>query len=47
LEEAGYVSIQKTYADRLPLTVLRLTPAGRNASQTYRQTMLDLLSAFG
>ena len=46
LAEVGYVSVEKTYADRLPLTVLRLTPAGRKAIHAYCRTMLELLAAF-
>ena len=31
LETAGYVDVEKTFVDRLPLTVYRLTRAGRMA----------------
>ena len=30
LEEAGYVEITKTYRGKVPQTLLRLTPAGRD-----------------
>jgi DNA-binding transcriptional ArsR family regulator len=43
LEEAGYVEIQKTYREKLPLTILRLTRTGRNAYDTYRKSMRSLL----
>ncbi|MFN2203278.1 MAG: winged helix-turn-helix domain-containing protein [Caldilineaceae bacterium] len=39
LEKAGYVEIEKTYQGKLPLTLCRLTPAGRTAFEEYRQTM--------
>ena len=31
LEEAGYVAVEKSFVDRLPLTVYRLTDEGRAA----------------
>jgi DNA-binding MarR family transcriptional regulator len=31
LEEAGYVSTEKSFVDRKPQTLVRLTPAGRAA----------------
>lgn len=46
LEEAGYVSIQKEFVDKVPRTLIRLTDAGREAIQTYReqmQTIIDTL----
>jgi len=39
LEGAGYVGIEKTYRGRVPLTILRLTEAGRVAFADYRQRM--------
>lgn len=39
LEEAGYVAIDKTYAGKIPRTVCRLTAAGREALEEYRQQM--------
>lgn len=45
LEDAGYVDVEKTFVDRLPLTVFRLTDAGKEALQTYRLQMLDVLAA--
>jgi DNA-binding MarR family transcriptional regulator len=35
LQEAGYVSIAKTYRNRRPLTTVSLTPAGRQAFASY------------
>jgi DNA-binding transcriptional ArsR family regulator len=43
LEAAGYVEIEKTYRGKVPLTLLRLTRAGRKAFDEYRK---GLLSAF-
>jgi DNA-binding transcriptional ArsR family regulator len=31
LEEAGYVKIEKTFKGKLPLTVCKLTPAGKKS----------------
>jgi DNA-binding transcriptional ArsR family regulator len=39
LEEAGYVSIEKTYRGKVPLTLCRLTPDGRSALEGYRQRL--------
>jgi DNA-binding MarR family transcriptional regulator len=35
LQEAGYVSIAKSYRKRRPLTTVSLTPAGRRAFANY------------
>ena len=35
LEEAGYISIEKTFLDRKPLTRARLTAEGRRAFKRY------------
>ena len=43
LEEAGYVEVGKTYRGRVPLTVLRLTHAGRSAFEAYKRNMNGLL----
>lgn len=39
LEEAGYVAIKKSTADRTPLTEFALTAAGRRALETYLDQM--------
>jgi DNA-binding MarR family transcriptional regulator len=39
LEAAGYVSIEKTYRGKVPLTLCRMTPAGRDAFDAYRQQL--------
>jgi DNA-binding transcriptional ArsR family regulator len=43
LEEADYIEIEKMFRGKIPLTLVRLTPAGRTAFQTYRKTMNGLL----
>jgi DNA-binding transcriptional ArsR family regulator len=43
LEEAGYVSIEKTYRGRIPLTLVRLTSAGTAALRQYRARFIDFL----
>ena len=45
LEDAGYVDVEKSFVDRLPLTVYRLTETGRAAVQVYRLHMNEVLAA--
>ncbi len=47
LEEAGYVIIEKTFADRIPRTLLSLTPAGRAALDDYRDSIKRMLKGPG
>ena len=42
LEEAGYVQLTKTFVDRKPHTVVRLTDPGRVAFDAYRRQMKAL-----
>lgn len=35
LEDAGYVSVDKSFVDRKPLTRISLSPAGRKAFAAY------------
>ena len=44
LEDAGYVSIKKEFVDRVPRTLIRLTEKGRQAIQTYRENMQQVLN---
>ncbi len=44
LEEAGYVKIEKTFKGKLPLTVCKLTPAGKKALTQYRQQLQDFMA---
>jgi DNA-binding transcriptional ArsR family regulator len=39
LEAAGYVSIEKTYRGKVPLTLCRLTKDGHKAFDAYRQQL--------
>ncbi|TRZ53897.1 transcriptional regulator [bacterium] len=39
LEEAGYVSIEKTYRGKIPLTLCRMTEEGRKAFDAYRNQL--------
>jgi DNA-binding MarR family transcriptional regulator len=43
LEAAEYVEIEKGYAGKKPQTLLRLTTLGRQAVDTYRDTMRQAL----
>lgn len=39
LEQAGYISIEKTFQGKIPLTVCRLAPDGRRAFEGYRHQL--------
>ena len=43
LEEAGYVSIVKSFVDRKPLTRARITASGRKAFRSYLDALGDLV----
>ena len=43
LEQATYVEISKEFVEKIPRTLLRLTAAGRQAFQSYRQSMMQVL----
>lgn len=43
LEEAGYISIEKTFRGRYPLTICRLTEQGRKVLDDYRKIMRGAL----
>lgn len=45
LETAGYLDIEKTFVEKVPRTVYRLTPAGREALNRYRRHMGQVLKA--
>ena len=45
LESGGYVSVEKTFQGKVPRTQLSLTQAGRLAFRTYREQILNALSA--
>ena len=44
LEDAGYVTVDKTFVDRKPRTVYRLTPEGRAAFDGYRVALDDVFA---
>lgn len=44
LEDAGYVELEKGFAGKRPRTVYRLTAAGREAFERYRENVSDLLA---
>ncbi|HSK08068.1 MAG TPA: transcriptional regulator [Vicinamibacterales bacterium] len=39
LEAAGYVAIEKTFRGKIPMTICRLTPDGREALRRYRDQL--------
>ncbi len=41
LEDAGYLTVQKAFRDRIPVTSYRITAEGRRALDAYRKRMLD------
>ena len=43
LESAGYVQVKKEFVDKIPHSLLSLTPEGREAFQAYRQRMKRVL----
>jgi DNA-binding HxlR family transcriptional regulator len=45
LEEAGYVGVEKKFAERKPQTLYRMTESGRQALTEYVQALKQLLGA--
>ncbi|UCC51501.1 MAG: transcriptional regulator [Anaerolineaceae bacterium] len=43
LEEAGYISVEKEFVERIPRTLIRLTEDGRSAIEIYRDTMRQVV----
>jgi DNA-binding transcriptional ArsR family regulator len=43
LEAAGYITIEKTFRGKYPLTICRLTEHGREVLDNYRKIMKDAL----
>jgi DNA-binding MarR family transcriptional regulator len=43
LEEAGYVEVTKEFVDRIPRTLYKLTNAGKEAIQEYRENMRSVI----
>ncbi|MBD3162082.1 MAG: helix-turn-helix domain-containing protein [Candidatus Latescibacteria bacterium] len=44
LEGAGLVQVEKSFVDKIPRTLYRITDDGRNALRTYRAQMEDVLA---
>jgi DNA-binding MarR family transcriptional regulator len=47
LEDAGFVTVEKTFVNRKPLTTLTLTPAGRKAFSAYLDAIGKLVEGRG
>jgi DNA-binding transcriptional ArsR family regulator len=45
LETAGYITIEKTFRGKYPLTICRLTQQGRDVLDGYREIIQSALSA--
>lgn len=45
LEEAGYISISKSFRGNYPLTTCELTPDGRRAFEKYVDTLKEYLDS--
>ena len=43
LEAVGYIEVEKKFVGKKPHTMLRLTPEGRSAFETYRNSMEQVL----
>lgn len=43
LEEAGYISIEKTYRGKIPLTLCHLTETGQKAYRVYLQELKNFV----
>ncbi len=43
LEDADYVQVHKEFVNKIPRTLLRITPKGREALQAYRESMMQML----
>jgi DNA-binding MarR family transcriptional regulator len=47
LEEAGYLTQEKTFVDRKPRTYLQVTPAGRKAFKAHVRALTEILEING
>ncbi len=45
LESAGYVEIEKTFRGKIPLTICRLSGAGRAAFRRYREYLKKVVAS--
>ena len=44
LEEAGYITSDKTFVNKRPRTILKMTRSGKQAFAAYRERMAGILS---
>lgn len=44
LEEAGYLTVHKTFRDKKPVTSMEITPKGLKAMDAYTQALKDYLN---
>lgn len=47
LEEAGYLTLEKSFVGKVPRTLAAITPSGRSAFAAYRRFLEGLLDATG
>ncbi len=47
LEEGRYIDIEKSFVGKIPRTVCRLTPTGRQAFKRYRRELKKLAGRLG
>jgi DNA-binding MarR family transcriptional regulator len=45
LETAGFITIEKTYRGKLPLTLCSLTKQGKQAFEEYRQQLMEFVNS--
>jgi len=45
LEKAKYISIEKTYRGKTPMTICQLTATGQTAFETYREQLKNVVDA--
>jgi len=43
LEKAGYIQIEKTYRQKVPMTLCRITNKGREAFENYRRQLKQFI----
>lgn len=46
LEEAGYISVEKTFQGKRPRTVCRMTDVGREAFMEYVETLKEYVAPY-
>ncbi len=47
LEKAGYITIEKTYRGKTPLTLCHITECGHDAFENYRKQLKQFLESTG